>query len=192
MAKFKQRAPTNRSPRGMSRVKQVREDEHWDKLITISHKKIVFVHYYQALSIGSQRSRPIYASLATSPDFSNVFFAEVDVDTNQRLAASQGITTVPTFQIYYQGDKVDSMSGGTSTSMLDMFKKAVATHVPTPPGKNNNATSSSSGTAFDAKFFLTTASILGAVTLVTLLRRFINNNSRDKNKEKRRQGQGYA
>jgi thioredoxin 1 len=179
MAKFKQRAPTIRSSQGkVSRVKQVREDDkHWDKLMIISHKKLVFIHYYQALSIGSQRSRPIYASLATSPQFSNVFFAEVDVDTNQRLAASQGITTVPTFQIYYQGEKVDSMSGGNSTSMLDMFKKAVATHVPTSGGKNTNSTSSSSGIAFDAKFFLTAAGVFGAVALVTLLGRSGNNNS---------------
>jgi thioredoxin 1 len=178
MAKFKQRAPTIRSSQG--RVKQVREDDkHWDKLMIISHKKLVFIHYYQALSIGSQRSRPIYASLATSPQFSNVFFAEVDVDTNQRLAASQGITTVPTFQIYYQGQKVDSMSGGNSTSMLDMFKKAVATHVPTSAGKKNtNATSSSNGNgiAFDAKFFLTAAGIFGAVALVTLFGRSSKNN----------------
>ena len=54
-------------------------------------------------------------------------FAKVDTNTNQQLAASQGIMSLPTIQIWQDGQIVKSVQGGkTKKALLKLIDEFIS------------------------------------------------------------------
>lgn len=53
-------------------------------------------------------------------------FAKVDVDELQSVAASAGVTAMPTFQFFKSGKRVDELRGANAKGLEDLIKKHMA------------------------------------------------------------------
>jgi thioredoxin 1 len=58
-----------------------------------------------------------------SNEYENVVFLKVDVDQVESVAASCGISAMPTFQVFKDGNKVDELVGASKEKLLDLVKK---------------------------------------------------------------------
>lgn len=99
--------------------------------------RIVVVQFTQSHQLTCRQMRPLFVRLSTSPSFRKAIFAEVEVEQLevrcnppsigparcffhgclphrrrgtalvQELARGQGVTQVPTFRCYYQGELIE-------------------------------------------------------------------------------------
>jgi len=58
--------------------------------------------------------------------FTDMLFVKVDVDECEDVAAECGISAMPTFHVYKNGEKVDEMVGASPDKLEAMIKKAAA------------------------------------------------------------------
>jgi len=83
------------------------------------HKRLVVVEFF------AQWSGPCSAMAepfqVVSKDFPNVVFLRVDIDQQPELAAECAVTTVPCYQFYFQGDKVNEFSGASEAKLRDII-----------------------------------------------------------------------
>jgi thioredoxin 1 len=70
--------------------------------------------------------RPIYEELGA--EFSDtLFIASVDVDENPQIPTNYGITSIPTFLLFFEGEVVDRLGGAVPRSELrTLFERALA------------------------------------------------------------------
>ena len=59
---------------------------------------------------------------AMSNEFTNAIFVKVDVDSQDKIVQKCGISAMPTFQFYKNGEKVDELTGAD----VGTLKKKVA------------------------------------------------------------------
>merc|ERR1711894_536901 len=55
--------------------------------------------------------------------YPNIKFVKVDVDDNEAVAASQGISAMPTFHAFIKGDKSDDLVGANKDKLEEMIQK---------------------------------------------------------------------
>mmetsp|Transcript_3283 Transcript_3283/g.5290 ORF Transcript_3283/g.5290 Transcript_3283/m.5290 type:complete len:221 (+) Transcript_3283:690-1352(+) len=95
-------------------------------------------HESQGLSCGCPLKPPAHIrkcfavmgkfhELAKSHSQDKVAFAQVACDQVKEIAESAGVSKVPTFQVYLNGEKVDELVGEHSTSVLSKKVKAMVT-----------------------------------------------------------------
>ena len=53
----------------------------------------------------------------------DVVFIAVDVDENEETSAKCGISCMPTFQYYKDGNKVDELQGANEESLISLIAK---------------------------------------------------------------------
>ncbi|XP_077869352.1 thioredoxin-like isoform X1 [Saccoglossus kowalevskii] len=58
-----------------------------------------------------------------SETFQNVVFLNIDVDENSETAQSCGVKSMPTFQFYKNGKKIDEFSGASEAKLRETLKK---------------------------------------------------------------------
>jgi thioredoxin 1 len=58
-----------------------------------------------------------------SNEYQNVVFLKVDVDQVESVAASCGISAMPTFQVFKDGKKVDELVGASKEKLLELVQK---------------------------------------------------------------------
>ncbi|EDO46139.1 predicted protein [Nematostella vectensis] len=56
-------------------------------------------------------------------EFKGVKCAKVDVDVNSETAESEGITAMPTFRFYKNGEMVDEVVGASESKLKELFAK---------------------------------------------------------------------
>ncbi|MFI1293891.1 thioredoxin family protein [Streptomyces sp. NPDC020792] len=71
--------------------------------------------------------KPEFEDLSTDSDYRNVTFLSIDVDAKPGLAHNAGITSVPTFQTYRDGQKMDDLLGANPEALRRMVRKLAAT-----------------------------------------------------------------
>ncbi|KAI8509748.1 glycerol ether metabolic process [Branchiostoma belcheri] len=56
-------------------------------------------------------------------EFPTIKFAKVDVDKNSEVAMEQGVSAMPTFKCYVNGEKVDEVVGADEAKLREMIEK---------------------------------------------------------------------
>ncbi|KAM7439453.1 hypothetical protein ABFA07_011205 [Porites harrisoni] len=54
-----------------------------------------------------------------------VYFAKVNVDENDEVAASQEVSAMPTFKLYKDGAKVDELTGANEAKLRELIEKGI-------------------------------------------------------------------
>ena len=91
----------------------------------LSAEGLVVVDYWADWCGPCKQMEPILEELATAYE-GQASFVKVDTTTEQGLASSQGILSLPTLQFFKNGNVVHSISGGKSKNAL---RKAVEEHI---------------------------------------------------------------
>jgi len=90
-------------------VSFIKTTEKWDALMATSKTKLVVVDFTTTWCPTCKMIDPKFVALADhTPD---TLFVKVDVDDNAPLAEKCGISSMPTFQFYKDGEKVHEFSG---------------------------------------------------------------------------------
>jgi len=55
--------------------------------------------------------------------FTDVVFVKVDVDDNEEVAAEAGISAMPTFQVYKDGQKAEELVGASKEKLLQLIER---------------------------------------------------------------------
>ncbi|KAA8652688.1 hypothetical protein EYZ11_011433 [Aspergillus tanneri] len=68
---------------------------------------------------------PVFESLATIPEFSDIKFVKVDVDEQTEIAEDVGIRAMPTFIVFKDGVKMDELVGADHNSLRTLISRNV-------------------------------------------------------------------
>jgi len=89
--------------------------------------KLLVVDYSASWCGPCHHIAPVYAELSQRPEFHDVVFLKVDVDEQKELAAAAGVTGLPTFHLFKDGTKVDTITGANPTKLEASIKKHALT-----------------------------------------------------------------
>jgi thioredoxin 1 len=70
-------------------------------------------------------TRLLRPSHSNEEQFKDVYFAKVDVDVLDKLALEYGVTAMPTFHLFKNGEKVDELRGANPPALQSLIAKAL-------------------------------------------------------------------
>ena len=88
---------------------------------TIQDGGIVLIDFWAEWCGPCRMIGPEFVKL--SNEYQNVVFLKVDVDQVESVAASCGISAMPTFQVFKDGKKVDELVGASKEKLLELVQK---------------------------------------------------------------------
>jgi len=83
--------------------------------------KAVIVDFTASWCPPCQMIAPVLEELATANP--TVIVYKVDVDKNEETSEAAGISAMPTFQVYKNGEKVEEMCGASKGKLEELFQK---------------------------------------------------------------------
>jgi len=87
----------------------------------IASDKLTVVDFTATWCPPCQMIGPIFEKMAG--DFEGANFVKVDVDANSETAEAAGISAMPTFQFYKNGEKIDEMCGADEAGLRARVEK---------------------------------------------------------------------
>jgi len=105
----------------MANHKNIQDDEEFVTVMAAAGNKVVVVDYNATWCGPCQKIHPVYVQLAKK--YPDVLFLGVDVDRCRETAAAQQVSSLPTFIIYRNGTKLDSVRGADQAGLEAMIKK---------------------------------------------------------------------
>ncbi|XP_052417567.1 thioredoxin-like [Carassius gibelio] len=90
----------------------------FDNALKNAGNKLVVVDFTATWCGPCQMIGPIFKAESEKPENSNVVFLKVDVDDAQDVSAFCDIKSMPTFQFYKNGKKIDEFSGSNKDKLL--------------------------------------------------------------------------
>ncbi|XP_076463020.1 uncharacterized protein LOC143295285 isoform X1 [Babylonia areolata] len=97
-------------------IVEVRNKEEFKKILDEAGSKLVVVDFH-ALWCGPCKVIAPKLKKWSEKDFSDVIFIKVDVDEAEELAEEQGVTAMPTFRLFKNGEKVDELIGANADNL---------------------------------------------------------------------------
>ncbi|XP_034532154.1 thioredoxin-like isoform X2 [Notolabrus celidotus] len=85
--------------------------DEFKSILKESGGKLVVVDFTATWCGPCQRIGPIFEALSKKPENSNVVFLKVDVDDASEVAQECKVNSMPTFQFYKNGEKIEEFSG---------------------------------------------------------------------------------
>mmetsp|Transcript_9638 Transcript_9638/g.27576 ORF Transcript_9638/g.27576 Transcript_9638/m.27576 type:complete len:231 (+) Transcript_9638:113-805(+) len=105
------------------RVHIVKSQAGWDQLLKKCGKKFLLVHFSAAWCAPCKRMKPVMSDLSRKGEFNSITFAEVDVNQLQAVAEAAGVKTLPTFQVWANGEPLETVTGGTPMKVIELVNK---------------------------------------------------------------------
>jgi len=105
------------------RVAVVKTAAQWDQVVRKSGKRFLLVHFGAAWCVPCKKMRPVISDISKKSEFNQIAFAEVDVDRLQDLATKAGVKTLPTFQMWANGEPLETVTGGTPMKVIELLQK---------------------------------------------------------------------
>lgn len=102
-------------------VQYVKTTDEFKTLMEQSKTKPVFIDFTASWCGPCRSIGPVFENLAGENP--TIIFVKVDVDEADGVAASCGISAMPTFQVYKNGVKVDEMLGASKSKLKEMVAK---------------------------------------------------------------------
>lgn len=104
-----------------SRIKQLQSDTDLSTELANAGSKLVVVDFFATWCGPCRAIAPALADLSIK--YSMAVFLSVDVDQLQDTARREGVTAMPTFNLYRQKTKVDYQKGADPTALEEKIKK---------------------------------------------------------------------
>ncbi|KZT62704.1 thioredoxin [Calocera cornea HHB12733] len=102
----------------------VKPIESYEEFKTLLNSNRTFVVDYWATWCGPcRRISPIFEEL--SHKFTDLEFYKVDVDEQEEISKESGITAMPTFILFKNGQKIDYVRGANPPALEALVSKAV-------------------------------------------------------------------
>lgn len=102
-----------------SLVEKIDDLESFNK--TIKEHDLVIVDMFATWCGPCVRAAPIFAKL--SIEYPNIKFVKVDVDVNTKAAKAMEIKAMPTFIIFQNGNRVETVQGFSEANIKNLIKK---------------------------------------------------------------------
>merc|ERR1712159_817622 len=102
-------------------VKQVATKAEFEAELTEAGSKLVVIDFTASWCPPCQRIKPVFEALSVAD--SDCVFIKGDVDENSETAESCGVSTMPTFMYYKNGEKVDELVGASEDELKSKIDK---------------------------------------------------------------------
>lgn len=100
---------------------QVATDENFEALVAENERIVVKFH---ASWCGKCRLfKAKYKRIAKEEEYQHISFLDVNAEENPETRKSAGVTHLPTFVIYQDGKRVDSVTTGEEDAFRDLLNK---------------------------------------------------------------------
>ena len=107
-------------------VRHLEEASEWPVLHAEAGDALVVADFTAVWCGPCQKIAPVYEALAAENP--SVHFVKIDVDELGELAAQLGVTSMPTFLFYRNGEQIDAMKGADE----GLLRAKVAEHAAAP------------------------------------------------------------
>eukprot|EP00878_Enallax_costatus_P000373 GHUV01000458.1.p3 GENE.GHUV01000458.1~~GHUV01000458.1.p3 ORF type:complete len:112 (+),score=24.30 GHUV01000458.1:93-428(+) len=108
---------------GGGRVIECNTKAEWDQHLQEAQKlgKVVVIDFSATWCGPCQMIGPYFGQL--SEQYMDIVFLKVDVDANAAVAGECGISAMPTFQVWKDGQKVEEMVGASKDKLKSLIEK---------------------------------------------------------------------
>jgi thioredoxin len=105
-------------------VQELESAEEWER-IRNGESRLVVLDFSAVWCGPCQRMEPVYQELSEEYG-DNALLLKVDVDDLPELAAELGVSSMPTFLFFKDGEKVDTIRGANEEALREMLLKHAA------------------------------------------------------------------
>ena len=129
--------PGARRQKAYSQIVNCRSEEQYAKVHKQAGEKgLVLVEFVAGWSTSSKTMQPYVEYLSKSAEFKKVKIVRVDIDALPALAKECNVKSLPTYQLYRAGEKLEEMSGASGHTLMTMLKTHIVKDVKkSGPGK---------------------------------------------------------
>ncbi|CAB4390608.1 unnamed protein product [Rhizophagus irregularis] len=107
----------------MAYIKTIGDLAAFNKLI--ASPKLTVVDYHATWCGPCQTIAPVFQQLSTQ--FKHVNFAKVDVDHVKEVATKEGVTSMPTFKFYKNGNEIAKLTGANPGGLRNLIEQHAGT-----------------------------------------------------------------
>ena len=105
----------------MGSVIQFSDSHDYDNDVkNITNDKVIFIKFTATWCGPCKKVSPVYESCAEQN--SDHTFYEIDIDDFSDLQDGENVSSIPYFIAYYNGNKIDSLSGSNKESLVEFVK----------------------------------------------------------------------
>ncbi|KAI0890255.1 thioredoxin-domain-containing protein [Annulohypoxylon maeteangense] len=92
----------------------------------VKENKVVLLDCFATWCGPCKAIAPLLANHSNDEQFKDIFFAKIDVDELPELSQELGITSMPTFMIFKDGEQQDKLIGANPGALVALLKKSIA------------------------------------------------------------------
>ncbi|KAK4885960.1 hypothetical protein RN001_002231 [Aquatica leii] len=105
----------------MGFIRVINDDAHFQAELANATSRLVIADFTATWCGPCQRIAPIFQQL--SARYTKAVFLQIDVDKCQEIAASQGVSAMPTFIFYRNRSKIDHLQGADPASLENKIQQ---------------------------------------------------------------------